>query len=80
MVTAAELQADLVVLRKARLDLAAGNRVDEVWRDGRRIVNGKVTLEALNNLIAVYEADIVAAINSETGRPRRSAVGVVWAD
>lgn len=80
MATVAELTADLVVLRQARLDLARGNRVDEIWRDGRRIVNAKVTLPQLDALIAQYERDLVAAQNVEAGRPRRSAIGTVWRD
>lgn len=80
MATAVELTADLATLRQARLELASGNRVDEVWRDGRRIVNGKVTLESLTALIKVYEADIVAATNAEAGRPRRSAITFGYRD
>lgn len=76
MATLAELQADLVVVRQARLDLAGGNRVDEVWRDGRKIVSGSVTLDGLTALIAIYEQDIEKAELEAAGRPRRSAIGI----
>lgn len=77
MATVDELQADLDAIRKARLDLAAGNRVDEVWRDGRRLVKGKVTLDGLTALIRIYEQDLDAAQAAEAGRPRRSAIGIL---
>lgn len=73
--TAAQISADLVVLRAARTALAAGERVDEVARGGRRLVHGKVTLDGLSKLIKVRETDLEAATNAEAGRARRGAIG-----
>lgn len=77
MATVEELQADLVVLRAARIELAAGNRVKDFWRDGRRLMKSEVTLTELNALILIYEQDIEKAQLEESGRPRRSAIGIL---
>jgi len=76
LATLEELQADLAELRTARMSLAKGERVDEVWRDGRRLIFGTVTVQTLTELIAVYEQDIAKAEATASDRPARSAIGV----
>jgi len=75
LATAAEISADIDAVREARMKLASGQRVDEVWRDGRRITFGKVTLDSLTNMLAILESDLERATNEEAGRPRRSSIG-----
>ena len=53
MATAAEIAADLVELRAARMALAKGERIKDVWRDGRRLVFSETTIEQLNSRISV---------------------------
>lgn len=72
--TAADIEADLAVLRAARTKLALGERPDSVMRNGRRMDFGKVTLEELTSLIMVREQDYERAVNVEAGRPTRSAI------
>lgn len=78
MQTAAEIAADLTALYAARTSLAKGERVDEVWRDGRRLTFGKVTLKDLNNLISQRESDLAKAQAVEAGAPSRRAIGTYF--
>lgn len=78
MATAAEIAADLVELRAARMALAKGERIKDVWRDGRRLVFSDTTIEQLNSLISVYENDLAAATAAEAGSPRRRAIQLGW--
>lgn len=78
MQTAAEIAADLTALYMARTSLAKGERVDEVWRDGRRLTFGKVTMKDLNDLIAQREGDLAKAQASEAGAPARRAIGTYF--
>ena len=84
MATAAEILADIEAVRDARTALAKGERVTEVWRDGRRLIFGTVTIDALNNLLAVlqqdYDAEAAAEGIAALPARRRSAIGVVWAN
>jgi hypothetical protein len=70
-----QLRADLEAVRQARIDLAAGNRVNEIWRDGRRLTTGDVTIESLTTLIGIYEQDIAKAEATACGRPARHSFG-----
>lgn len=72
------MRADLASLRTARLALAKGERVEEVWRDGRRLTFGKVTLEGITTLIRVLESDLEAQQSTEEGRPRRRPINLTW--
>lgn len=76
--TAADIAADLVVLRAARTKLANGERVEEVWRSGRRLTFGKVSLKDMTALIEQRERDLEAATASEAGKPRRRGIGLAW--
>lgn len=78
MQTAAEIAADLTALYAARSSLAKGERVDEVWRDGRRLTFGKVSLKDMNDLIAQREEDLSKAQATEAGTPSRRAIGTYF--
>ena len=76
--TAADIAEDLTLLRAARRKLAIGERIEDVWRSGRRLVYASVTLSDLDKLIARRENDLACATASEGGRPRRRAVTLGW--
>lgn len=78
--TVAQVQADLDALYAARLKLVAGERVEEVRRDGRQLMFGKVTLDQLQSLIAVLERELEQAQAVEDGRARRRPIGVVYSN
>lgn len=76
--TAADIAAELVLLRAARRKLAIGERIEDVWRSGRRLVYATVSLSDLDKLIAKRENDLACATASEDGRPRRRAISLGW--
>lgn len=78
MATSTEIQADIDAVRAARLALAKGERVDEVWRDGRRLVTGKVTLDGLTTLISTLECDLADVLTDESGTRRRRPISLAW--
>lgn len=78
MATAAEIAADLDAFRAARRALALGERIKEVWREGRRLVFADTTMEQLNELILVYEKDLESALAGEAGQPRRRAIALAY--
>ncbi len=76
--TAADIAADLVLLRAARTKLAVGERIEDVWRSGRRLVYATVSLKELDALILRRENDLAGAEAGEAGRSRRRAIGLAW--
>lgn len=76
--TASEVQSDIDALVAARTKLVAGERIDEVWRDGRRLTFGKVTLEQLRAQLAELERELAGAQAVESGRPRRRPINLVY--
>jgi hypothetical protein len=76
--TAADIAADLALLRAARTKLAVGERIEDVWRSGRRLVYAAITLKQLDELIAKRERDLEVARADEAGGQRRRAIGLAW--
>lgn len=76
--TATEIAADLTAFRAARTALVSGERVEEVSRDGRRVVYAGITLPQVEAAIARLEAEYQQAVNVEAGKPRRRAIGLAW--
>jgi hypothetical protein len=76
--TTTEIAADLVDYRAAKSALVKGERVTEVWRDGRRMIMASITLPqieaAIDNLLREYEG----ATEVEAGRPARRPIGLRW--
>jgi hypothetical protein len=64
--------------RAARQALMAGERVTEVWRDGRRVVYAGITLDQLGRAILTLERELEAAKADEAGRSRRRAIRLGW--
>lgn len=73
--TTTEILADLTVYRAARTALVAGERVEDVWRDGRRIRMSTITMGEVQSAIKELEREYAAAEAAEAGRPRRRAIG-----
>lgn len=76
--TAADIAAELELLRAARRTLAVGERIEDVWRSGRRLIYATVTLKELDALILRRENDLAAAEAGEAGKRRRRAIGLAW--
>lgn len=77
--TSTEIAADLADYRAARSALIKGERVKDVWRDGRRVTYAEISAEDVNKAIAQLEGEYEQAILVEAGKPRRSAIGVGYA-
>jgi len=75
MQTAAEIAAELTVLYAARTKLAAGERVEDVWRNGRRMKFTAMTLPQINEAIQQREVDLEQAQAAEAGGSRRQDIG-----
>ncbi len=83
--TPAETEADrltreIAEAKAQRAKVGRGDSVEEVWRDGRRIVRQLPTLNELQMLIRQLEGELYAAqaaAGIETA-PRRTAIGVCY--
>lgn len=73
-----EILAELTGFRAARAALIKGERVEDVWRDGRRMRFAGLSLADMNKAIAALESELEAALASEAGRPRRRPIGLAW--
>lgn len=76
--TSSEIQADIDAVYAARRSIAAGERVKEVWRDGRRLTFQEMTLTQANDLLGMLERELDAAQSTIDGRPQRRAIGLGW--
>lgn len=72
------IAADLATYRTARTALVKGERVRDVWRDGRRLVFSEITLAQIDAAITSLENEYEQAANVEAGRPRRRPIGLAW--
>lgn len=78
MATTAEIQTRLTEAEAALHALATGQRVVDVWRDGRRVTFSQATIGQLRDYIAQLRNDLAEAQNLDAGRPRRRAIGIGW--
>lgn len=76
--TAAEVAAELAEYRTARTTLVKGERVKDVYRDGRRMAFSEMTLESIEKAIASLTQEYSQAASAEAGRPRRRAIGLAY--
>lgn len=76
--TTTEILADLTSYRAARTALATGERVEDVWRDGRRMRLATMSLSEINQAIADLQVEYQQAASVENGGPRRSAIGTYF--
>lgn len=76
--TPAEIAAELTIYREARTKLISGERVVDVWRDGRRMRLAEASLEDITSAIETLERELEQAEAAENGCPRRRAIGLAW--
>lgn len=74
----ADIEADIADARAARAALVKGERVTEVWRDGRRLTFAGITMPQVNDLLDTLNRELGAAQAEAEGRPRRRAIGLSW--
>lgn len=72
------LRADIAKLNQALMNLATGQTIKEVWRNGRRIIYGVVTAETITAMINLKQRALDGLIATESGRPRRRAISLGW--
>lgn len=78
MATVAELEARLAEAEAALHALATGARVADVMRDGRRVTYSASNMGELQVYINWLRSEIEKEAATETGRPRRRAIGLRW--
>ncbi len=78
--TVAQVQADIDAVHAARGQIIAGQRVKEVWREGRRLTFESMSLADCQRLLDALSAEMDEAIAGESGRSRRRAIGIGWAN
>ncbi|QZP06807.1 gpW family protein [Caenibius sp. WL] len=76
--TSAEIAAELAIYRQARTKLINGERVVDVWRDGRRMRLAEASLDEINSAIDALEREYEQAEAAENGRPRRRPIYLGW--
>lgn len=72
------LTADIATLQAAQMKLASGQMVTEVWRSGRRLIYGRVTIESLQTLIEMKQRLLDQAQAVAQGKKRRRAITLGW--
>jgi hypothetical protein len=78
--TADEIRADIAAVRDQRLALVKGERVKEVWRDGRRLTFSEITLDGIAKVLAALGEELADAIALEDGSSRRRAIGIRYSN
>lgn len=73
-----DIATDLAAARAARSALIAGERVENVMRDGRRVGYAGVSLKEIEAAIATLEREYEAAVAVEAGSTRRRPINLAW--
>lgn len=76
--TTTEILEDLTAYRTARTALVVGERVEDVWRDGRRMRLASMSLSEINQAISDLQFEYSQAAAVEAGGSRRSAIGTYF--
>lgn len=75
--TVTEIEADIAAARAARTKLANGERVKDVWKDGRRVTFSEMSMDDFDTMLDSLKdelADATAAAGTTTRRRRAIAV------
>lgn len=72
------LTREILELKAQRQNIALGNVVIDVWRDGRRVRKHVSTLAELNTMIAVLERELGEATATSNGHSRRRPISLAW--
>lgn len=76
--TSTEIATELATFRTARAKLVNGERVEDVWRDGRRMRFATMSLDDFNSAIASLEREYAQALAAEAGTTRRRPIGLAY--
>lgn len=76
--TTTEIAADLAAYRAARTALVTGERVEDIWKNGRRMRFSTMTLGEINAAINDLMREHEQAVAVEAGSPRRRPIGLAW--
>ncbi|WP_066700062.1 hypothetical protein [Sphingobium amiense] len=80
MATAEEIRADIAAVRAERLSLIRGERVKEVWRDGRRLTFSEITLDGISKVLTALNQELADVLADDGGSPRRRAIGIRYSN
>ena len=74
------LTREIAELKTQRQNVALGNAVIDVWRDGRRVRKHISTMAELNTMIAVLERELAEATAIAGGHSRRRPISLAWSN
>lgn len=72
------ITAELVSVKAMRSKVAAGEAIEELWRDGRRVRKVLPSLSELTAHIAVLERELAEALAAEAGSNKRRPIRLAW--
>lgn len=75
-----DIRADIDAVRAQRLALVNGERVKEVWRDGRRLTFSEITLDGIAKVLTALNQELAEALADDDGTPRRRAIGIRYSN
>ena len=78
MATTAEIQTRLTEAEAALHALAMGQRVQEVWKDGKKMVFTQANAGQLRAYITSLKADLLDAQALSAGLTRRRVISLGW--
>ena len=78
MADAASLRDAIVRTEEARLAKIEGNRVNDIWRDGRRVRFSDMSIADLDAALTSLRRELERAESVEAGSSSRSAIAVYY--
>lgn len=78
MATSAEIETRIAEAEAALHALATGQRVVEVWRDGKRMIFSQATIGQLRTYLADLKLELASLTAVADGKPRRRAIGLAF--
>ena len=73
-----DIATELAQFRSARAALIAGERIVEVWRDGRRMNFSEAALDDINATIDDLIREYEQAVAYEAGKTRRRPISLMY--
>jgi|TARA_Y100000815_G_scaffold113188_1_gene102036 DNA topoisomerase IA len=80
LATAEEIRGHIADVRAARLQLLKGERVKEVWRDGRRLTFSEITMDGIEKALSALDQELADVLAADESRPRRRAIGIRYSN
>lgn len=72
------ITAEIVTAKATRAKVAAGEAIEDFWRDGRRIRRKVPAIKELNDLIMALERELDEATQIASGYNKRRPIGLAW--